>query len=199
MPCVKNNLKKTTAGIILAGGQSSRMGRNKALLPYRNGHLIDHTIHLLHQSGLEHYYVSGHLTNYPCIPDQVANRGPLGGLYSVFMAAQLAHFSHFLVLPVDMPQLTSALLTSLIQEALSYDIICYEGYPLPLVIKNSDTVKQQLEKKLTFPSASIKGLLATLSTQYIALPETQQEAFLNINTPLAWKKFLTTDHGKAYG
>ena len=48
-----------TAGIVLAGGRSSRMGTSKALLRYKDRPLIEHMQNLLHQAGLDDVYISG--------------------------------------------------------------------------------------------------------------------------------------------
>lgn len=71
------------AGIVLAGGRSSRMGRDKALLPWHGRTLLEHMRGLLRQAGAQRVWVSGAYPAFAGIPDRIAHCGPLGGLYSV--------------------------------------------------------------------------------------------------------------------
>ena len=52
-------VRNKIAGIVLAGGKSSRMGQNKALLSYRGQPLIEHMQRLIGQAGLQDVYISG--------------------------------------------------------------------------------------------------------------------------------------------
>src|SRR5690348_9511499 len=44
-------------GLILAAGESSRMGRDKALLPYGGSTFLEHIVGTLHGAGIEHVTV----------------------------------------------------------------------------------------------------------------------------------------------
>ncbi len=72
-------------GIVLAGGLSTRMGRDKALLPWQGRTLLEHMRGLLMQAGAREVWVSGNYPAFGGVPDRVARCGPLGGLYSVAM------------------------------------------------------------------------------------------------------------------
>ncbi|UUS13945.1 NTP transferase domain-containing protein [Stenotrophomonas sp. CD2] len=63
-------------GIVLAGGLSSRMGRDKALLPWKGRTLLEHMRGLLLQAGAGRVWVSGDYPAFGGIPDQVARCGP---------------------------------------------------------------------------------------------------------------------------
>jgi molybdenum cofactor guanylyltransferase len=76
-----------TLGIILAGGQSSRMGTNKALLSIGNDHLLTHMQNMMCDTDISHLEISGPLSNQGVsnIVDMHPKMGPLGGIYSVFI------------------------------------------------------------------------------------------------------------------
>lgn len=91
------------SGVILAGGKSSRMGRNKADLILNNKTFLEIQIDKLRNIGFEEILVSGYMgeiDNAVNVKDEFAEKGPLGGLYSClnFMAN-----SRCLVIPVDVP------------------------------------------------------------------------------------------------
>ncbi len=97
-------------GIVLAGGLSSRMGRDKALLPWQGRTLLEHMRGVLKQAGAGRVWVSGNYPAFGGVPDCVARCGPLGGLYSVAM--QMPDGPAWVV-PVDTPRMTPALLLRL--------------------------------------------------------------------------------------
>ena len=77
-------------GFILAGGRSSRMGRDKSLLPLGSGTLID-VVSARLQSVLGRVVVIGHPDNAPQLAQRLAQRvltdvvpheGPLMGIFT---------------------------------------------------------------------------------------------------------------------
>jgi len=70
------------AGIVLAGGLSSRMGQDKALLRWQGRSLLAHMCALLQAAGAQTLRVSGSYPALPgveSVPDLVPRCGPLGG------------------------------------------------------------------------------------------------------------------------
>ena len=116
--------KKEVTGIILAGGKSKRMGTDKGLIPFRGRSLIRYAEEVLTNvcgqiiisSNSENYT----FLNYPVVPDEIANSGPMGGIYS---ALKHSKTEINLVLSCDMPFISMALLTHLISLANEYDIV----------------------------------------------------------------------------
>jgi len=95
-------------GYVLAGGKSSRMGRDKALLKLAGKPLVRHAVKKLRRVCMDVRILSGNpeLAAYaPVVEDLHPGCGPMGG-----MEAALAHsiFEWNLFLPVDMPFLPSA-------------------------------------------------------------------------------------------
>jgi molybdenum cofactor guanylyltransferase len=102
-------------GFVVAGGQSRRMGRDKALLRWGAGTLLDHAIARLRAACQEVHILSGHAPRYadrglPVHVDAIADGGPLAGLS---VALSTAAPRSALLLGVDMPFVTVALLARL--------------------------------------------------------------------------------------
>lgn len=101
------------SGAVLAGGRSSRMGRDKAFLLLDGVPLVARQTALLGSLGLEDLLISGRAGIDYAVPtarvvtDPVADAGPLAGL-----AAVLAAVRHpwVLVVAVDVPRLTATFL-----------------------------------------------------------------------------------------
>lgn len=114
-------------GLILAGGQGSRMGgRDKGLVAYRGSPLIDQVIERIAPQvdellisanrNLDDYARRGHRVITDTLPDF---QGPLAGLLAGLRAA-----SHewVLAVPCDMPHLPGDLATRLLAAAQGKDI-----------------------------------------------------------------------------
>lgn len=92
---VINNYKEIAA-IILAGGQSSRMGTNKAFLKINDIYFVDKIIQVLNNSGIDNVFVSGNLPGYSCITDMFKNRGPMEGIRSSILYVMNLPYSYLL-------------------------------------------------------------------------------------------------------
>ena len=168
--------KKNIAAVVLAGGRSSRMGQNKALLDYHGKLLLDHMIGLLEQAGISDIFVSGNFEGYRCIPDRVPHEGPAYAMYDVLQG--LGHYDGVLFVPVDMPFLSSGILQYLIgREQGGY----FTGSPLPVFI-----AKSRLKKR----AKSVEALLESLDLYPIILPAEFESCMTNANTPEEWDKAL---------
>lgn len=107
------------AGYVLAGGLSSRMGRDKALLALQGQTLLERSLHILQRAGLPASIAGGapELARFaPLIADAQPDLGPLSGICTALAAcpAPLAVF-----LPVDLPLLPPALIRALWERARS--------------------------------------------------------------------------------
>src|SRR5919108_2948434 len=105
-----------TAGIILAGGQSRRMGQDKALMALRGRTLIQRVMDALAPICDELILVTNTPDPYAhlalrMIPDAFPGAGSLGGLYSG-LAAMIAEQA--IAVACDMPFLNSELLRYLV-------------------------------------------------------------------------------------
>lgn len=106
---------------VVAGGRSSRMGRDKALLPYGDVTLLEHAIGKVLAVTHDITILCGPTRRYedfrrPVVTDAVCGVGPLGGLYSALFSASVDQRPRMLWLAVDMPLVPASLLTRLIEE-----------------------------------------------------------------------------------
>ncbi len=169
--------KGNITGVVLAGGQSLRMGENKALLDYKGQPLLDHMIGLLQRTGIDDIYVSGDLKGYRCIPDSAPHEGPAFAMHDVL--SKLQKSSGVLFVPVDMPFLREDVLQLLIeQENGGY----FVNSPLPAFI--TKPCPQQRFK-------SVKELLGATMVGSLALPPEFEGCMRNTNTPEDWKEVLS--------
>src|SRR5688572_11164715 len=99
----------TFSAVLLAGGESRRMGRDKAVVVFRDEPLWRRQLRILRDLGPEKVFVSAR-TESSWLPDDTEllldeppSRGPLSGLTK---ALERMETSHLLVFAVDMPFVT---------------------------------------------------------------------------------------------
>lgn len=186
---------------ILAGGQSKRMGQDKAFLPVGGQRVIDRVISRV--AGLtDDLFIS---TNSPekyvgfglrTVPDVYPNKAALGGLYSVIRAA--AH-SHVLAVACDMPFLNAALLQYLISLAPTAAVIApvvSPPQPETLHAVYSKDCLPAIETRLQANRLRVIGFFDDVPVRYVPQAEIarfdpQLYSFINMNTPQEWERVQT--------
>jgi molybdenum cofactor guanylyltransferase len=147
------------AGFVLAGGQSSRMGRDKALVEFAGRPLIAHALSLLHQAGLNAAVagsrpdrksdLKSELDSFaPIIDDRESGRGPLAGVCAA-LARTSARRAVFL--SVDAPLLPASLLAYLLRSAC--------------VTESAVTLASVNGRAQTFPAVLDRRILPILQAQ----------------------------------
>jgi molybdopterin-guanine dinucleotide biosynthesis protein A len=112
---------------VLAGGQSRRMGADKALLPLVDGGapLLAIVVERLSSLADDVFIVAGDRERYAgfgatVVPDLRPGGGALSGIHA---AVSRATYEHCLVVACDMPFLSSPLLTWMISKPRDYDVL----------------------------------------------------------------------------
>jgi molybdenum cofactor guanylyltransferase len=131
----------TLYGLVLAGGSSTRMQRDKAALKYQGITQLDRTFELARRRTAE-VFVSVRAdqtsdptrSRYPMIVDSITGEGPIAGIRSAFAAHPTVAW---LVLACDLPFLSDAVVELLLRErdssafATAYKS-AHDGLPEPL-------------------------------------------------------------------
>lgn len=106
------------SAVVLAGGRSRRMGRDKARILCGGVPLIERQLRLLRQLGAQEVFIASRAPeDYPelgarVVADVYRGRGPLAGLER---ALETARHPLVLVLAVDLPRMTARLLTRILR------------------------------------------------------------------------------------
>ncbi len=112
-------MRQDATGFVLAGGASSRMGQDKALLPWGQRTLVEQALATLREAGVERVAIAGaraqELAAFaPVVQDAEPGHGPLGGICA---ALESMHTEWAVFLPVDAPLLPASLLAYMLHHA----------------------------------------------------------------------------------
>lgn len=170
-------------GIVLAGGRSSRMGRDKAELPWAGGTLLDRMIELLHLAGAKCVLVSGERPVHGGIPDSSPARGPVGGLASVLPQCV---DGVAVVVPVDLPLMDPARIRVLADAAAVQAAACFHAHPLPCALRVDAATRAMVDALMqaSVDGPSMRRLLSTLGT--IECDPGDPRDLWPCNTPADW-------------
>ena len=180
------------SGFVLAGGQSRRMGRDKALLPYRGRTLVAHVAGIVKEAlgnggdvaivGDPARYAD---LDYPVHADRVPSRGPLSGIIT---ALRLSKTDWNLVVACDMPSLAASNLRILLERARESQAQCVAarspaGELEPLCAVYHRGCLSILEQAFRSKQLKMRDLLPELQADSVAFPAA---ALANANTPEEW-------------
>lgn len=183
------------AGIVLAGGLSSRMGQDKALLLLEEQTLLTRSLQLLESLHLAQQFVSGNYRNFNCIPDLHKQMGPIGGI-DACVKQLFEHYDALFIIPVDMPLLTVVECRQLIEEYQHKPQgVFSKRFTFPMILPLNVQLKAYLAEVLASPHKKDRSLFRLFDTLKIEPVEYSQEnnfRFQNSNTPQQWSDCLQT-------
>jgi len=179
-------------GVVLCGGKSSRMGRDKRKMRLQNGMtFIDHAIERL-KPVCDEVCLAGKLdtsSNLVVLPDPTPHQGPIFGVIeAIAYAAKQAKANRqrqaCLITPVDMPYLTTADLRAILidwqtHHQLTYAVSGPEQTPQPLVAVYPVHHHASLSRHAKTDS-SLRRWIAHQSATQVTLDESHCR---NINRP----------------
>ena len=207
-----SKVNTTLIGLVLAGGQSRRMGQDKALMRYQGRTLIDNASLLLQSASCDKVLISRNAPGF--LNDKIEDAGPLSGVHAVLDALSQSDNHNgnpceLLVLPVDMPQMTPELLRILVSRGREAEKACYvEKRFLPFYLPVTQDTKALLANYLVEQSKRrVVGFLEILNAVSLKEADLKKTArkeesdnkkrlanmsneddveWLNVNTPGDW-------------
>ena len=180
------------SGFVLAGGGSTRMGQDKALLPYHGITLVEHVARAV-QTACGRATIIGDperydRLGYPVVADRVARCGPLSGVYT---ALSVASTDWNLIVACDMPAVSPTILGELLQCAAESGRSCVAaagpgGELEPLCAAYHRRCLPALDRAIREKRFKMKDLLPGLDAGSWPV---DAASLANVNTPADWGAF----------
>jgi len=177
------------SGVILAGGQSRRMGFPKELLEYKDRRVIDIILDIFHLLFEEILIVTDDRNHLPefkkvnVIEDLIHGRGPLGGIYTALKSTSK---NKAFFVACDMPLLRPDLIEKLLKTSTEYFdcIVPYTPRGVePLHAIYSNRTLPIIEDLLGRGDFSVRQLLEKCKCKFIKVDKSESLSFFNVNTP----------------
>lgn len=174
------------SGIILAGGQSERMGRDKALLEVNGTRMIQKSIDALKPICAEILIISNNdeLSDlgFPVFKDIHKNIGPLGGIHSgLFNASN----EICIVLSCDVPNIETAILARLVNamEFCNAAVSQCKDRLHPLVAVYRKSSWYDIDIMIKEGKTKLIDCAEILKAEKIQFDDEQESCFFNMNSP----------------
>ena len=176
-------------GIVLAGGKSSRMGQNKALLTLRGQRLIEMAIAALPKTCSE-IIISANTDEYDflnkkIVADRVLNIGALGGLHACMHSSDAECFC---VISTDTPFVSQEVFELLIEQKENADVVfpVFKDRWQPLVALYHKSALSYIDQAIENKNYKLKRLILEMNFKPIVIDQHldlfHENLFRNINT-----------------
>ena len=176
-------------GIILAGGKSTRMGTDKALIKIGDKNLLETAIDIckpvcksiiISSNNPEHGKYK-----YPVIADQVQDCGPIGGIFSCLKKSET---DWNFIISVDTPFVTSEFVRFLASHTENYNTIVpvHQSGKEPLIALYNKNCLAVIETQISIRQFTIHHLISHLNNCYLNVDEWVGNIpllFKNMNRP----------------
>ncbi len=179
------------AGVIIAGGRSSRMGREKAFELLDGKTLLDHVVErvapqvttmVINANGNPGRFESSGLAVFP---DRRSGVGtPLAGLHTALLFAREEGFNAALTVPSDAPFVPHDLVSRLAAERCAAAIAASGGQRHFLTGLWSHTLLEDLQSAIDDDAmVRVKDWVAACGAADVEWPVIPFDPFFNVNTP----------------
>ncbi len=185
--------KEKLTGIILAGGKSSRMGKDKGLCEFNGKALVTYAIETLRPLcshliiSANHFPEKYEQYGIPVIADEIKDIGPMGGIYTCLKNSTT---QHNLVLSCDTPFVGTILLKHLLSQIQNEQIVSPAHHTFliePLSAYYSTNVLNQIQLAIKQKDYKLINLFKRVRYKSVLMdqlaPFNADSSFLNINRP----------------
>ena len=153
------NTESRFSAAVLAGGKSTRMGRDKAALRLNGRSLAEHQTEKLKALGLTDLMLSGWsetIAGTRFVPDVIPALGPLSGIHACLCAS--AHDA-VLFLSVDVPLVPTDALQSLLEKHRGgITLLSVDGVSQPLIGVYDRSLRVEAEEILRSENTAVRRL-----------------------------------------
>ncbi|MFV8320605.1 molybdenum cofactor guanylyltransferase [Mycobacterium sp. 23] len=178
------------AGVVVAGGESRRMGRDKATLPLPGGTgtMVERVVDVVSQRCSPVYVMAAPgqplpALSVPILRDEVRGLGPLPATGRGLRAAAAAGARYAFVAAVDMPSLTVDLIEELFRLAVETDaevVMPWDGRSHYLAAIYRTDLADRIDALVAAGARKMSDLIDASDAQQIVL--TDSDALTNVNT-----------------
>ncbi len=186
---------KPVTAVVLAGGQSSRFGRNKAFASYQGSTFVERTVRTL-QSVFENVILvtntqDYHFLNIPILQDFKAHQGPIGGIVTALSQVKT---EQLFVVACDMPLLDPQIIREVVQVSSTYDAV------IPVYEESQEYLMAVYSRKLLAPlcEALLQGRASLKSffekRENILWYPIEGNSSFNVNTPVDFQLLEKMDY-----
>jgi molybdopterin-guanine dinucleotide biosynthesis protein A len=184
-------------GVILAGGKSRRMGRDKAFLPFGKGLLIERVIEVIQQVTADVILITNTPEQYQCFglpmfADIIPEAGSLGGIYTGLVSSKTPYS---LCLACDMPFVKPEFLRFLCDMAVEADVVIPRNAEdfQPLCAVYSQACHEPIRQRIEAGRLKITGFfdqvrVRVIDGELLARYDPHDVMFFNANTPEEYEK-----------
>lgn len=185
------NADRLPCGVVLAGGKSTRLGRDKAFVAWRGDDLLGQAVRRL-QAVLPEVWVVGrdpaaHALDVPWLLDQVPGLGPAGGVLTVLKSLGRS----CLVTSCDLPLLTEEILASLLaawrkrpsDRVMTTFLQTETGYIESLVAVYEPEAAEIIENALARGVRKLSAIFTPQLRHHIPYSKDDAMPFFNVNFP----------------
>jgi molybdopterin-guanine dinucleotide biosynthesis protein A len=186
-------VKMVATAIIMAGGASVRMGRDKSMLPVGAEPMVKHIVNQLRPHFGQILVSSDDVSKYEfldleVVPDEKAGCGPLGGIVSALKAS--GNEVNFVV-ACDIPEVDIGLVKTMVREGRSYEAVVPKTGPEryePLFAVYRKDVVGRLEGALESGTYRIMDALGDCNVRFVEADTA--EGIKNLNTIEDYEEFV---------
>ena len=178
--------KKNITAIVLAGGKSSRMGSDKALLLYNNKTFLEHVVFAIQPLVDQVLIISDNpkhkINNCLTIPDLIKNVGPIGGIYTGLIHTKT---ENNLVLSCDIPLVQTSILKLIIKNNEPDKEVVQlidDKNRMPLIALYKKRLAPYFLSQLKRGERRLMHATRKLKTKEIFVKKEENAFLLNINT-----------------